>query len=146
MKLFRHIFRAWPGGCFAGLTLLFAAVTFQGCADFLVRVSTHPPYHGNSIRHECRRWEKRVPGITAWIDSLRTAGALTDTFVVADDGVKLHAYYMDAAAPSLRTAIVVHGFVVNQMNVMMLARMYRDSLGYNGLLPALRHHGKIGGK
>ena len=138
--------RAAFARCFAALAVLFAAATLQGCADFLVRVSTHPPYHGNSIRHECRRWEKRVPGITAWIDSLRSTGAMKDTIVVADDGVKLHAYYMDAAAPSLRTAIVVHGFVVNQMNVMMLARMYRDSLGYNVLLPALRHHGKSGGK
>lgn len=146
MRGFATRIRTGIARCFAALAVLFAAATLQGCADFLVRVSTHPPYHGNSIRHECRRWEKRVPGITAWIDSLRTAGALKDTFVVADDGVKLHAYYMDAAAPSLRTAIVVHGFVVNQMNVMMLARMYRDSLGYNVLLPALRHHGKSGGK
>nr|MCR5548309.1 alpha/beta hydrolase [Bacteroidales bacterium] len=146
MRGFATRIRTGIARCFAALAVLFAAATLQGCADFLVRVSTHPPYHGNSIRHECRRWEKRVPGITAWIDSLRTAGALKDTFVVADDGVKLHAYYMDAAAPSLRTAIVVHGFIVNQMNVMMLARMYRDSLGYNVLLPALRHHGKSGGK
>ena len=146
MRGFATRIRTGIARCFAALAVLFAAATLQGCADFLVRVSTHPPYHGNSIRHECRRWEKRVPGITVWIDSLRTAGALKDTFVVADDGVKLHAYYMDAAAPSLRTAIVVHGFVVNQMNVMMLARMYRDSLGYNVLLPALRHHGKSGGK
>ena len=146
MRGFATRIRTGIARCFAALAVLFAAATLQGCADCLVRVSTHPPYHGNSIRHECRRWEKRVPGITAWIDSLRTAGALKDTFVVADDGVKLHAYYMDAAAPSLRTAIVVHGFVVNQMNVMMLARMYRDSLGYNVLLPALRHHGKSGGK
>ena len=146
MRGFATRIRTGIARCFASLAVLFAAATLQGCADFLVRVSTHPPYHGNSIRHECRRWEKRVPGITAWIESLRTAGALKDTFVVADDGVKLHAYYMDAAAPSLRSAIVVHGFVVNQMNVMMLARMYRDSLGYNVLLPALRHHGKSGGK
>jgi fermentation-respiration switch protein FrsA (DUF1100 family) len=153
MRGFATRIRTGIARCFAALAVLLAAATLQGCADFLVRVSTHPPYHGNSIRHECRRWEKRVPGITAWIDSLRTTGALKDTFVVADDGVKLHAYYMDAAAdssaapaPSLRTAIVVHGFVVNQMNVMMLARMYRDSLGYNVLLPALRHHGKSGGK
>ena len=153
MRGFATRIRTGIARCFAALAVLFAVATLQGCADFLVRVSTHPPYHGNSIRHECRRWEKRVPGITAWIDSLRTAGALKDTFVVADDGVKLHAYYMDAAADSpaapansLRTAIVVHGFVVNQMNVMLLARMYRDSLGYNVLLPALRHHGKSGGK
>ena len=33
------------------------------------------------------------PFLRPWVDSLRRAGALRDTFIIADDGVRLHALY-----------------------------------------------------
>lgn len=84
--------------------------------------------------------EQRVPGITAWIDQMYLTGQMHDTTIVRD-GFKLHANYAAAPTPSRKTAVIVHGYSASTMNMMHIARMFRDSLGYNVLLPDLRRHG-----
>ncbi|MCF0159544.1 MAG: alpha/beta hydrolase, partial [Bacteroidaceae bacterium] len=45
-------------------------------------------------------WEgmfKNYPDMRAWRDSLNACGALHDTVVVREDGIRLHAYYIPAA-------------------------------------------------
>lgn len=138
MKLLHKIARILP--------ILVAVAILSGCASqFLVRNGLTPKYHGQDFQRERDKMELRVPGITAWIDSLTAAGILRDTFVVRD-GYRLQAFYAAAPQKSRKTALVVHGYTVNPTNIMMLARMYRDSLGYNVWMPSLRYHGNSGGR
>lgn len=116
----------------------------QICASAFVSLTTKPPVHGMSDRKAMARWEKRTPGITAWVDSLRNDGILKDTMFDLN-GLKLRAFYAAAPKPSEKTAVIVHGFFVNPMAVMMLARMYRDEFGYNVWLPEQRRHGESEG-
>lgn len=118
-------------------------LTLQGCAALLVQTSTHPPRRSyKGIEYS---WNRILPGIKPWIDSLRNTGALRDTFAIIN-GCRLHSFYSEAPVPSRKTAVVIHGFLVNEMSVMAIARMYRDSLGYNIWLPCLRYFGKSDGE
>jgi len=125
--------------------LVTALLSMQGCSRILVRYGLTPVYHGQDFEKERVKMEGRVPGITAWIDSLSALGIMRDTVMVRD-GYRLHAFYAPADINARKTAVVVHGFTVNPVNIMMLARMYRDSLGYNVLMPCLRYHGNSEGR
>lgn len=89
--------------------------------------------------------DRRCPGLGDWIDSMIISGALKDT-VIHKDSVALQAYYAFASENIGKSAVIVHGFASNPFRMSHIARMYRDSLGYNILLPALRRHGKSGGE
>lgn len=118
------------------------SLIFPSCsvASILLKRGLEPKVHPSDFQRERDKMEKRVPGITAWVDSLTEAGVMQSCFIERD-GYKLHSYYAPAPHPSRKTAIVIHGYGVNPTNVMMLARIYREELGYNVWLPTLRHHG-----
>lgn len=89
-------------------------------------------------------WEymfKNYPELKPWADSLQQAEALKDTFIVAPDDKRLHAFYVEAATPTPKTAVIVHGYTDNAIRMMMIGYLYSRSLGYNILLPDLRHSG-----
>lgn len=134
------------------MTALLLCLALQGCANILVNhglaQKRTEKVRQSNFEHSRTVWEKLVPGITAWGDSLKASGVLRDTFVVRG-GVRLHACYAKASESSpcrRRTAVVVHGYRSSPYNVMAIARMYRDSLGFNIFLPTLRHHGNSGGE
>jgi fermentation-respiration switch protein FrsA (DUF1100 family) len=81
-----------------------------------------------------------------WVDSLREHSALRDTFIIADDGSKLHALYVRSATESPNTALIIHGYTDNAIRMLMIGHLYNEELGYNILLPDLRAHGKSDGK
>lgn len=84
--------------------------------------------------------EKRYPGLISWYDSLRADGIFRDTVITGETGVRIHAVY--AGLPqSEGTAIVIHGYCSNHIGMLHLARMYRDSLHFNVLVPDLQYHG-----
>lgn len=114
-------------------------------ASLILTKGLEPKIRQSDFQKQRDKMERRVPGITAWVDSLTEAGVMQDYYIVRD-GYRLHSYYAPAPRPSRKTAIVVHGYGVNPTNVMMLARIYRDCLGYNIWLPTLRHHGLSEGK
>ena len=126
------------------ILLLAAAMTMQGCAALLVQGSTHPMNCGRYYKPIQRRWERDMPGIRHWTDSLRKNGIIKDTFAIVN-GCRLHSFYAEADQPSGKTAILIHGYLVNEMSMMAIGRMYRDSLGYNIWMPALRHFGESDG-
>ena len=80
-----------------------------------------------------------------WLDSLVHQNAFRDTFIMGYDSMKLHAYYARSAQSTANTAIVIHGYGCNALNMLDLGHMFHHSLGYNILLPDLRYSGKTGG-
>ena len=89
---------------------------------------------------------ENAPKAKPWADSLVQTKALKDTTIVSNDGILLHAYYVNAAQPTGKTAILVHGYTANSFRMMMLGQIYNENLGYNILLPDLRYHGKSEGE
>jgi len=127
------------------LGALALVVTLSGCASILVQKGLCPKYSADETQKLEDRINSRVPGIIAWRDSLVDKGVFKDT-VITRDGLKLVAYYAPAAEDAKKTAIITHGYTANPATMMMIARMFRDSLGYNVLLPALRHHDRSEGE
>ena len=84
---------------------------------------------------------KRWPQINPWLDSLQTTGALKDTVINAPDGTPLHAVYAKAPVPTDRTAVIVHGYTDQAFKMLQIGYMYNHDLGFNILLPDLRHAG-----
>lgn len=93
---------------------------------------------------EIAKLDRSNPGMTAWVEDLFKSGQMRDTAIVID-GIEKHAYYVRAAEPSVKTAVTIHGYTSHPIEMMPIARMFRDSLGYNVILPHLHHHGLSGG-
>ncbi len=84
--------------------------------------------------------------INPWLDSLRAKNALRDTFIIAKDGERLHAVYAKATQPTHRTAVIVHGYTDQAMEMLHIGYLYHHDLHCNILLPDLRFSGLTGGK
>ena len=84
---------------------------------------------------------ERYPELHPWVDSLMTAGALKDFYIENDRGETLHALYVAAAHPTLKTAVIVHGYTDNAIRMFHIGYLYNHSLDYNILLPDLRYTG-----
>lgn len=66
--------------------------------------------------------------------------------VTSGDGLKLAAYYIPAAVPTDKTAILAHGYSSGGKSMGAFAKFFRDSLGFNILMPDARGHGASEGK
>lgn len=103
----------------------------------------------NSTRSYDRMYENLFsdyPEIRPWHDSLQKAAALCDTFVTMASGERHHAMYIPARKRTHRTAVVIHGYTANAVDVMYLGYMYHHDLNFNVLLPDLHAHGKSDGR
>lgn len=125
--------------CVGAIVALTAIVGF-GAGIYMVGYALDPKIDRDT-EHFKAKINDRYPGLKEWMDTLENAGALRDTSLLSEDGLTLHAWIAPSAQPSAKTAIVVHGYCSNAVNMMMIARMYRDSLGYNIIVPHLRRHG-----
>lgn len=88
---------------------------------------------------------KEYPELLAWTDSLQEAGALHDAYLDNGQGERLHAFYVRAARPTGKTAVIVHGYTDNAIRMFPIGYLYSRQLGYNILLPDLHAHGQSGG-
>lgn len=109
-----------------------------------------PNGRSRDLKQMKAKWEKRVPGLMQWYDSLKVAGIFRDTVITAPDGVDLHAVYAPAVSSQptalpAGTAVLVHGYTDNHLSMVQVARLYRDSLNFNVLLVDNRYHGLSGG-
>ena len=89
---------------------------------------------------------RNYPFLRPWVDSLRQADALKDTFIINPHGIQLHAYYVAAPKPTDKTAVIVHGYTDNAIRMFMIGYLYNRDLGYNILLPDLQHQGESEGR
>ena len=129
-----------------GILLILCLIGIAGGSFYMLSYSLTPDKGQND---EDRSYQKMVadyPFLEKWVDSLRGISALRDTFIVNREGIRLHAYYIAAGAPTSRTAVVVHGYTDNAVRMFMIGYMYERELGYNVLLPDLQYHGRSEGK
>lgn len=89
---------------------------------------------------------KDFPQSEEWVDSLKNAKALQDTFIVVPDGRRLHAIYCKAQNPTTKTAFIIHGWRDSSIRMLRYGYMFSHDLEYNIFLPDLNHHGKSEGE
>ncbi len=100
--------------------------------------------HRENLTPTKRMAEKCFPGINSWYDSLRTANVFIDTFITGEGGQKLHAIYATKQNAE-GSVVLIHGYRVNHISMLHLAKLYRDSLNFNVIVPDLQYHGFSGG-
>lgn len=127
-------------GC---LIALFALLI--GAGFYMLDYSLKPENTGRDLEGSYQYMYKEYPGLQTWVDSLNNVKALKDTFIVAPDGARLHAYYIRAAVPTAKTSVIVHGYTDNAIRMLMIGYLYNHDLGYNVLLPDLRNAGESSG-
>lgn len=88
---------------------------------------------------------EHYPFLSHWVDSLQRENALRDTFILAEDGARLHALYLYADTLTAHTAVTVHGYTDNAVRMLHIAYLYNHDLHYNVLLPDLRFAGQSEG-
>lgn len=132
--------RTIVNGAIAILTLMAVSIAVGG--NYLVHVALTPEeaLAEKNLASYTDEFEK-YPFLTTWMDSLRERQAMKDTFITNDNGIRLHAFYLKAAQPTPRTAVIVHGYTDNAIRMLHIAHLYNRTLGFNVLMPELQHHG-----
>jgi fermentation-respiration switch protein FrsA (DUF1100 family) len=113
-----------------------------GGGFYLLDYSLSPTMNkGKEITESYEVMFAEYPFLKPWVDSLRVAEALRDTFIYNADSIRLHALYIPAPRSTTHTAVVVHGYTDNAVRMLMIGYMYHKELQYNVLLPDLQHSG-----
>ena len=129
---------------FAAIVL--AVFSLNGClaGKYMSNYALRPTPHGtDDIERTRHKADSLMPGSTAWYDGLKQSGILKDSYMTGYNDKKVHAVFAPALHPESAqgTAVIVHGYGDNHLVFLYLARMYRDELNYNILLPDLQYHG-----
>ena len=129
--------------------ILFCAVSVFG-GFFLLNYALSPSseekdFRGHALSGSWSYMYEEYPFLKSWVDSLKVRGSLRDTFILSEDGVRLHALYAFSPEKTRRTAVIVHGYTDNAVRMLMIGYMYHHDLRYNILLPDLRYAGESGG-
>ena len=83
-----------------------------------------------------KAWMDTIFRTTAWFEDLQERGLMRDTMILDYRGKSmLQGYYCPAEQPSKRTAVIAHGYTSSALGMTHIARMFRDSLGFNIVLP-----------
>ena len=80
-----------------------------------------------------KQMRQEYPWTTPWLDSLKHAGALRDTFITTLDGERHHAIFVRNPRSMGRTAILVHGYKDCSIRMLPIASIY-ERMGYNILI------------
>jgi len=114
------------------VVLLLAAVV--GGSFYMLDYALAPETNREDTDSCFNRLFEVYPETVSWLDSLRQAGAMRDTFMLSSEGGKrLHARYIDRG--SNKTAIVIHGWRDCSIDFLYLGRMYEFEFGYNLVMP-----------
>ena len=122
------------------LAVIVAAIA--GGSYYMLGYSLTPKENkGKDIPGSYEYMRRTYPFITPWLDSLQTAGALRDPFIINPEGRQLHAIFAAAAQPTDKTAVIVHGYTDNAIRMLMIGYLYNKDLNYNIFLPDLQDNG-----
>ena len=126
-------------------TVLLLCGVIAGGAVYMVDFSLRPENRGKDMKGSEIYMRETYPQINAWLDSLQNNSLLKDTFITANDGTRLHAFYAMASRPTKKTAVIVHGYTDNAIRMFHIGYLYNQELDYNIILPDLRYTGLSGG-
>lgn len=115
-----------------------------GTSIFMFNVALARKTKSSDIADELKS-ASRNQDVKLWIDSLKNNVALRDTIILNDQGQKIHGYFINSPILSKKTAILVHGYTTNGLNMLPIGKIYSD-MGYNIILPDLHAHGLSDGK
>lgn len=127
------------------MLVIIVSSAILGGAWYLIDYALKP---GDRSRNEQLAWaemDSLYPGMAAWRDSLQAVHALRDTFIIAKDGARVHAWYVRAPRQTAATALLVHGYTDCSIRMMPLGRMYNRNLQMNIIVPDLRNAGRTDG-
>ena len=126
------------GWSVVGILVVFIVATIGG-SFYMLDFSLAPtPERADTAAYYSELFET-YPETRPWVDSLRQANALRDTFVTMPTGERHHALYVRTG--SRKTALILHGWRNCSVKFLFLARLYERELGYNVVLPDLHAHG-----
>ena len=130
----------------ASITILAViVVVLSGVGFYILHTALSPAKWAKDIDATYKRMFEDYPFLEGWVSSLNERGAINEMEVTAHDGTILHAIYIKADRPTKNTAVVIHGHKNNAVNMLHIAYLYHNDMGFNVLLPDLRGHGKSGG-
>ena len=112
---------------------------------YLQHVALDNPTHHVDPKGIFRHLAHRGPFLAPWLDSIADNALLCDTIITGHDGARLHAYYLHAPHPTPRTALLVHGYKTQALDMLHIGYLYHHELGFNILLPDLHAHGQSEG-
>ncbi len=131
----------WLGGVVA-----FVLVALIGAGEYFLHYALSRGDKPYNIETEFAELKKDYPWTAAWVDSIRSSGELRDTFILNPDGLKMHAWFLPSSVDSVTsTAVIVHGYTSNPIEMMQIGYMYNHDFGWNILLPDLIAHGQSEG-
>ncbi len=122
-----------------GVILTVVVVAVIGGGFYMLDYSLTPEANRTDTAVCYRNLFDTYPETRPWVDSLRRAHALRDTFVTMPRGERHHALFVRRGAN--KTAVVVHGWRDCSIDFLFLARLYERELGYNVVMPDLHAHG-----
>jgi hypothetical protein len=122
-----------------GIVLLFVVTTIVGGSIYMLDYSLSPEVHRTDTTACFKKQFANYPETRPWIDSLRQANALRDTFVTMPSGERHHALYVSRGCN--KTALVLHGWRNCAIDFLFLARLYEQELDYNVVMPDIHAHG-----
>ncbi len=93
------------------------------------------------VEEEFDSLKAEYPWIVSWVDSIRLTDALRDTFINDDGGMRMHAWYIASPDSTDKTAVIMHGYQSNSIDMMQIGYLYNHDLRWNILLPDLLAHG-----
>ncbi len=126
-------------GFLTAVLLVLAGITVGGSYYMLDYALAPNPERGDTASRFAWLYES-YPATRPWVDSLRRAEALRDTFVTMPSGERHHAYIIRQQMPTQRTAVIVHGWRDQAIGMFQIARLY-ERMGYNLVVPDLHAHG-----
>jgi len=121
------------------IILVMVVATVMSVSCFMLHYSLAPDEHRTDTATCYRLLFESYPETRPWIDSLRRAQALRDTFVTMPTGERHHALYVRRG--SRKTAVIIHGWRDCSIDFLFLARLYEHFLHYNIVMPDLHAHG-----
>ncbi len=120
-------------------------VAIVGSSEYFLHFALHHDHTAYDVEKEFDRQEELVPWTDEWVDSIRSTGALRDTFIVKDNGKRMHAWYLASPDSTGNTAVIVHGYKSSPIFMFQIGYLYNHDLHWNILLPDLTAHGQSDG-